>query len=175
MKRWLTKVALLAATALPVLGGAAWAGGIDDHGCSNGTLKDDYAFSVNTWVLTDGVYLPGFVVGITTFDGRGKLTQTDYQESYGYPTKFSTGETGAYVVNSNCTGSALVELNVLGVPPVTTQGGSIGLGFVISNGGQSIHGVVSEFTDPGATGPVLPSNIHADRVDFWKVASEQSY
>jgi hypothetical protein len=62
-----------------------------------------------------------------------------------------------------------------GVPPVTTQGGSIGLGFVISNGGQSIHGVVAQFANPGATGPVPPSTIHVDRVDFWKVASEQNY
>ena len=174
MKRWLAKAALLAAIALPALTGAAWAGGTNDYGCSNATLQGAYAFSVNTWVLTDGVYLPGFVVGITTFNGNGKLTQTDYQESYGYPAEFSTGETGTYLVNPNCTGSALVELNVPGVPP-GTSGGSIGLGFVISNGGQSIHGVVSEFTNPGATGPVPPSNIHVDRVDFWKVASEQNY
>ena len=175
MKNWLFQGMLTAAIALTVLSGAAWAGGTDDYGCSNATLQGGYAFSVDTWVLTDGVYLPGFVVGITWFDGNGKLTQTDYQESYGYPAEFSTGETGTYLVNANCTGSALVELNVLGVPPVTTQGGSIGLGFVISNGGQSIHGVVSQFTNPGATGPVPPSNIHVDRVDFWKVASEQSY
>jgi hypothetical protein len=175
MKNWLFQGMLTAPIALPALSGAARAGGTDDYGCSNTTLKGGYAFAVNTWVLTDGVYLPGFVVGITTFDGNGKLTQTDYQESYGYPAEFSMGETGTYVVNSNCTGSALINLNVLGVSPVTTQGGSIGLGFVISNGGQSIHGVVSEFTNPGATGPVPPSNIHVDRVDFWKVASEQTY
>jgi hypothetical protein len=175
MKCRLFQGMLTAAIALPALSSAAWAGGTNDYGCSNATLKGEYAFTVDTWVLTDGVYLPGFVVGITTFDGNGTLTQTDYQQSYGYPVEFSTGETGTYVVNSNCTGSALIELNVLGVPPVPTQGGSIGLGFVISNGGQSIHGVVSQFTNPGATGPVPPSNIHVDRVDFWKVASERNY
>jgi hypothetical protein len=174
MKNCFFKGMLTAAIALPALSGAAWAGGSNDYGCSNATLRGAYACSVNTWVLTDGYWVPGFVVGITTFNGNGKLTQTDYQESYGYPAEFSTGETGTYLVNPNCTGSALVELNVPGVPP-GTSGGSIGLGFVISNGGQSIHGVVSEFTNPGATGPVPPSNIHVDRVDFWKVASPQSY
>ena len=172
MKKWLAKATLLPAIAVPMLSGVAWAGDTNDYGCSNATLQGAYAFSVNTWVLTDGIYLPGFVVGITTFNGNGKLTQTDYQESYGYPAEFSTGETGTYLVNPNCTGSALVELNVRGVP-LGTSGGSIGLGFVISNGGQSIHGVVSEFTNPGATGPMPPSNIHVDRVDFWKVASGQ--
>jgi hypothetical protein len=171
MNSWLVKGMLAVAIALPALSGVARAGGTDDYGCSNATLKGAYAFAVNTWVLTDDIWVPGFVVGITTFDGNGKLTQTDYQEPYGYPAKFSTDETGTYVVNSNCTGSGLVDLNVLGVPPVTTQGGSIGLGFVISNSDRSIHGVVSEFTNPGATGPVPTSNIHVDRVDFWKVGS----
>src|SRR5215831_11341470 len=50
MKRWLTKATLLAAIAFPAVSGAAWAGGSEDLGCSNATLKGDYAFSVLTIV-----------------------------------------------------------------------------------------------------------------------------
>ena len=172
MKSSLWKGIFAAVVALTALSGAARAQS-DRLSCSNATLKGDYAFAVTVWTLTDGVWVPGFVVGIAEFDGNGKFTQTDYQESYGVPVTFSKGETGTYAVNPNCTGSGQINLNVLGVPPVTTQGGSIGLGFVISNSGNSIHAVVSQFTNPGATGPVPPDQIHETRSDFWKVVSEQ--
>ena len=40
---------------------------------------------------------------------------------------------------------------------------------VISNGGRHIHGVVSRFTPPGATGPAPTQT----SFDHWKVAPEQ--
>jgi hypothetical protein len=83
MQNWFFKGMLVAAIGLPALSGAAWAGGTNDYGCSNATLQGGYAFAVNTWVLTDGVYLPGFVVGITTFDGNGKLSVVRVFETMG--------------------------------------------------------------------------------------------
>ena len=57
MKRRLSKGTLLAAIALPALSAAAWAGGSDDFGCSDATLKGEYAFGVTAYTppgLPDG-------------------------------------------------------------------------------------------------------------------------
>lgn len=143
------------------------------HGvsCSNATIKGSYAFQVDAWILTDGVYVPTFVTGITTYDGNGKLVQTDYQQRYGVPVEFTTTENGTYTINQNCTGSAHVNLNTPGFP--SALGGSIDLGIVISSDGNSIHGVVGQFTNPGSATPAPPSNIHQDRVDSWKISTQQ--
>jgi len=77
MKIWLAKGTLLAAIALPALSGAAWAGGSDDFGCSNATLKGEYAFGVTAYTppgLPDGPSSVG--AGIKVFDGRGSLSAT---------------------------------------------------------------------------------------------------
>ena len=74
MKSWLFQGVLAAAMVLRALSGAAWAGGTDDFGCSNATLKGEYAFGVASY--TNG--LPGVVTGIKVFDGCGNLTQRDY-------------------------------------------------------------------------------------------------
>ena len=49
MKSWFSGGMLAAAIALPALSGAAWAGGSDDFGCSNATLKGEYAFGVTAY------------------------------------------------------------------------------------------------------------------------------
>ena len=126
MKRWLAKGTMLAAIALPSLSGAAWAGGSDDFGCSNATLKGKYAFGVTAYTppaLPNGP--PEVVTGIKVFYGDGTLTQRDYAGDNLAGDDFSPPgqETGTYKVNSDCTGSSVLNLNVFGVPPVTTQGG----------------------------------------------------
>jgi hypothetical protein len=145
---------IAAAIALPGLSGAAL-GGSDDLGCSNATLKGAYAFSVLTVAAPQGV--PNVVVGLTTFDGRGGLTQMDYPGDSGL-SAFRTGQTGTYIVNSDCTGFSTVNLG---------GGAVVETAFVISNGGRSTHGVVAEFTLEGTAAPIQ------SRVDGWKVASEQ--
>jgi hypothetical protein len=111
------------------------------------------------------------VAGIKSFDGKGKFTQRDYRgdslRTTGQ-TDFSTGETGTYTVNSDCTGSAVINQNVPGTPP---PHGVIQIMFVISDGGRHIHEVVSEFTPPGFTEP-QPTQTSADD---WKVASEKDH
>jgi hypothetical protein len=123
----------------------------------------------------DGFYLPAnygspeFIVGIAQFDGKGKFTQVDYPadglRSMGL-TDFRTGQTGTYAVSRDCTGLGELDLNVGGVG---TGHGVIKLAFVVSNGGRSVHAVVSESTSPFATQP----GISQVRTDFWKVGSEQ--
>lgn len=171
MKNWLWQGALATAIALPALSSAAWAGGADDFGCSNATLKGEYAFGVSSFPLPNGP--PGVVNGIKVFDGRGNLTQRDYQGNNNAGPDFSPPgrEKGTYQVNSDCTGSMLIYLNAFGVPPDPTQGGVIGIKFVIADGGHHIHEVVSEFTPPGSSAP-QPTQTSADD---WKVASEQQY
>jgi hypothetical protein len=162
MGSWLWNGILAAAIALPTLSGVARA---DDFGCSNATLRGDYAFSVLS-LLPQNV-----VVGIGTFDGKGGFTQIDYPGDRlrtNGTLAFRTGQTGSYLVNPDCTGSQEIDLNVPNVPAGTSHG-VIHNAFVISNGGRSIHGVVAEITPPGATSPAASLT----RVDFWKVASEQ--
>ena len=141
----------------------------DGKGCSNATLKGQYAFGVTSYPP------PGFpngppqvVAGIKIFDGKGSFTQRDYMgdslRTMGQ-TDFSTGETGTYTVNANCTGSLVINLNVPGSPPGT---GVIKVMFVISNGGRHIHEVVSEFIPPGASGPVT----NQTSADDWKLDAE---
>jgi hypothetical protein len=72
MKKWLSELTPLAIASL-VLSGAAWAGADDDFGCSNATLKGEYAFGVTNFTI------PRVVAGIKVFDGNGNLTQRDYQ------------------------------------------------------------------------------------------------
>ena len=162
MKSWLWKGMLAAAITLPTLRGAAWAGESDDLGCSNATLQGDYAFSVVNIATPAG---PSVVLGLTTFDGKGGLTQIDYPGNggtdLGLDEKFRTGQTGSYTVNRNCTGFMTVNL-----------GAKVGVtenAFVISNGGRAVRAVIAAFTAPGG-GLVTPLQ---SRIDLWKVASEQ--
>ena len=163
MKSWLFQGMLTAAIALPALSGAARAGGSDDLGCSNATLKGDYAFSVLTIVAASPPG-PGVVVGLATFDGRGGFTQIDYPGNggtdLGLDKKFRTGQTGSYTVNPNCTGFMTIDIVQIGVV--------IENAIVISNGGRAIHGVVASATPNGGS-PATPLQ---SRVDFWKVASD---
>src|ERR1700730_5133429 len=65
MKSWLWRGTLAAAIALPALSDIARAQNTDNDGCTNATLKGDYAFSVVDFIA------PLVVVGIGNFDGKG--------------------------------------------------------------------------------------------------------
>jgi hypothetical protein len=175
MNSWLVKGMLAAAIALPALSSAAWAGGTDDFGCSNATLKGEYAFGVTVYTPAGPPFPPPSTVvvnGIKVFDGHGNLTQRDYQgDNLAGPDFAPPGqETGTYQVNSDCTGSMVINLNVPNVPAGTSSG-VINIMFVISDGGRHIHEVVSQFTPPLSSGPV-PTQTSADD---WKVASEERH
>jgi len=160
MKSWLFQGMLTAAIALPALSGVARAGGTDDYGCSNATLKGEYAFGVTNLTI------PQVVAGIKVFDGNGNLTQRDYIGD-SVPAEFAPKgqERGTYTVNPDCTGSMVINLNVPGAPP---PNGVIQILFVISDGGRHIHEVVSQLTPPFSSAPE-PVQTSADD---WKVASD---
>ena len=170
MKSWFRRGMLAAAIIAPALSGAAWAGGGDDFGCSNATLKGQYAFGVTAYTppgLPNGP--PQVITGIAVFDGKGKFTQRDYAGD-SVPAEFAPPgqEKGTYQVNPDCTGSSVLNLNI---PVPSGSTGVLTSLFVISNGGRHIHGVVSEFTPPGF--PVGTSVPTQTSFDHWKVASEQ--
>ena len=82
MKGWFFQRILTAAIALPALSLMARAGGTDDYGCSNATLKGEYAFGVTVYTPAPPPSPPPTTVvvnGIKVFDGHGNLTQRDYQ------------------------------------------------------------------------------------------------
>ena len=177
MKRALWVGLMATVIAVPALSGVARAGGPDDFGCSNATLKGLYSFGVTAYTPAPPPSPPPspppttkVVTGIKVFDGQGNLTQRDYQgDDLAGPDFAPKGqEKGTYQVNSNCTGSMVINLNVPGVPAGLSTG-VIWIKFVISGGGRHIHEVVSELIPPFAIGRV-PTQTSADD---WKVASDK--
>ena len=173
MKRALWVGLMATVIAVPALSGVARAGGPDDFGCSNATLKGLYSFGVTAYTPAPPPSPPPttkVVTGIKVFDGQGNLTQRDYQgDDLAGPDFAPKGqEKGTYQVNSNCTGSMVIKLNVPGVPAGLSTG-VIWIKFVISGGGRQIHEVVSELIPPFGIGRV-PTQTSADD---WKVASDK--
>ncbi len=136
----------------------------DDDGCSNATLRGDYGFTIQgNQPNPDGTTSPVSGIAITRFDGTGKLTQHDFTVTGGTPFPgngnatsgfhFAGGETGKYLVNPDCTGSAEINLNVPAPPGLSS--GVIKLMFIVTSDGRTIHTVVSEITAPFATAPLL--------------------
>jgi hypothetical protein len=173
MKSRLFQGMLATAIVLPALTCAARAGGTDDYGCSNATLKGEYAFGVTVYTPAPPPSPPPATVvvnGIKVFDGQGNLTQRDYRGDNLAGDDFAPPgqEKGTYQVNSDCTGSMVIDLNVPHVPAGLSSG-VIWIKFVISDGGRHIHEVVSQLTPPFSSGPV-PTQTSGDD---WKVASER--
>ncbi|HTS03562.1 MAG TPA: hypothetical protein VMN04_13640 [Thermoanaerobaculia bacterium] len=138
----------------------------DGEGCSDATLTGSYGFRVSGQIFgPNGAVTVRDGVATTSFDGRGGLSQADFVMSNGVPlsgptdpvTGFHIDETGTYHVNSDCTGSAEIDLPA---PPGST-GAVIKLMFVLSDQGRNVHTIVSELIPPGSTQPA-PVSIHSD-------------
>jgi hypothetical protein len=118
------------------------AGDGDDHrGCSAGTLRGEYGFSISGArpTIVNGVTEIEQVIGValTTFDGAGNLTQIDniHGSISGYPpSAVDRPGTGTYALNENCTGT--ISLTNEGAPTLT-------LHIVVVKGGKEIRTVVT--------------------------------
>ena len=148
MKGSLWKAAVAVTIFLLALSGVARADDQDKEVCSNATLHGDYGFTISGQIL--GGPAPGPVNGValTTFDGKGDLTQTDFVVKSGAAAgplgTFRTGEAGTYAVNSNCTGTATINF------PDATPPQEIVLMFVVVNHGRGIRTVVAAlYVGPG--------------------------
>lgn len=140
----------------------------DNDGCKLSTLKGDYAIRISGQVFNGSGAVVNQRDGIVMqhFDGAGGLTQTDFVFGNGVlvpgpidpTTGFHINETGTYQVNSDCTGSTVINFPA---PPTGGNGAGIKVMFVLGNHGRTIHQIVTSLIPPGASGPV-PANIHAD-------------
>jgi len=139
----------------------------DNDGCTDATLKGDYAFRITGQRLPPGgapIQTDG--VAMTHFDGQGNLTQVDFVLTNEVPnpgpadpvTGFYIDETGTYQVHPDCTGSAVIHVPA---PPGVSSGTEIDLMFVLSNHGRTIHTIVSRLLPPGSSTPV-PTSVHSD-------------
>jgi hypothetical protein len=129
--------------------------------CTNSILQGDYTFTVHGQSLSaDGSTSTGLIdgVGYISFDGNGNATQEDFVVKNGTEVPgggqdasgFHTGETGTYMINSDCTGTLNITLS-----PGNTRTDQI----VISKRGAAIHAVVSQATANGS--PIL-LQVYAD-------------
>jgi len=170
---------MLAVPAL-LLGLSTLPAAADDDGCSNATLKGDYGFNIDGYQPNpDGTQSPIKGIAITRFDGAGKLTQRDFVITAGIPNAnngnaqtgfvFSTGETGTYKLNQDCTGTMEIDLNVPVPPPLSS--GVIKLMLVVTHRGNAIHTVVSQITAPGNTTPTL----NTTSSDAWKIGDDSDH
>jgi len=141
-KRLTTRVSLAAVSLLLLTQGTLLVTGADMEGtqCSNRTLRGAYGFSVEGTFLPSGNQ-PGAVlraVALTTFDGKGGMTQVDHYVVNGAPqTPPNTAwpaSSGTYTVNSDCTGT--MTLNVPNLPPFVSY-------FIILRNGKEIRTVLN--------------------------------
>ena len=139
----------------------------DNDGCTNATLRGDYAFRVSGNILPPtGAPISRDGVAMARFDGEGGLTQVDFVMSDGSPlsgptdplTGFHVGEHGWYKVYPDCTGRAEIRFPI---PPGLESGAVIDLMFVLADRGRVMHSIVSKLVPPGSTTAVAVS-IHSD-------------
>ncbi len=171
MNTWICKVTLAAIALAAVLPAVTHAQTGDNDGCTDATLRGDYAFTISGQIFVPSkpiVTREG--VAMTHFDGHGGVTQVDFVMQYpdmsgnsspvpGMPdpaTQFNTGETGSYTVFPDCTGA--MELDF---PPQNAGGAIIKLRFVLSDEGRTIHTEVYYVKPPNAPSPV-PALIHSE-------------
>ncbi len=138
------RISMVASRMLMITCGVLAAGSsarADDDGdikCTNRTLLGSYGFHIEgVGGLPPGVpnnAIRG--VAMTTFDGKGKLTQVDHVVAGGAPPPVEwTAGFGTYIVNPNCTGS--LTINIPGRPL-----GPVKLHFVVVKQGKEIRTVV---------------------------------
>jgi hypothetical protein len=107
-------------------------GNVQAQECTKASYKGDFGFTATGTILGLG---PVAFVGRYTADGKGNLVGTQTASLNGTIERGSF--TGIYVVNSDCTGSS-----ILNYPPNFTQH----LDFVIVGHGSEIRSIS---TDPG--------------------------
>jgi hypothetical protein len=133
--RAITAVVLLLAAHVPA--------GAQD--CDNQLIEGRYAFTIEGQKLGPAGTLIGPQVGVamTTFDGRGGLTQTDTITINGEVVADFTHPTagGTYTIHSDCTGTFTINFRD-GRPPATVN-------LVVTNNGNEIDTVIVSRGGPG--------------------------
>lgn len=103
----------------------------DDKGCSNATLKGTYAYTVSGSLVAAPAPLgPYAEAGAQTFDGNGSTTAAGMSSTNG--TIMPATSTGIYAVNSDCTGTFMLQI----APGITAH-----YFFVIADSGAEYRAV----------------------------------
>ena len=107
----------------------------DDKGCTNATLRGTYAYtSTGSIVAPPAIAGPVVEVGTQTFNGGGTTTVTATLSQNGNFVQFNN-VTGTYSVNSDCTGTFVLQL----APNFTLH-----VYFVIVDGGDGFQAIETE-------------------------------
>jgi len=170
MSSHFAKAVLAAVLMTLAIGASSKAQTPDNDGCSNATLKGDYAFTVSgSFTVPGGPTIPRLGVAMTHFDGLGGLKQVDFVVSNVPPpgvapsdpvTGFHIEEKGTYTVYNDCTGTFTINFPDFTTPTgMMIPGAIITAKFVIANQGRSIYTVVSSLQPPGAAKPLPPTNV----------------
>jgi hypothetical protein len=181
MKRLVWKAMVAGLILAGFLSAGARAQSSDNDGCSDATLKGDYAFTVSgtVWVTdVTGTVQPVQREGVamTHFDGTGGLTQVDYVTSSPNAkippvppptdpvTGFHTDETGTYTVYSDCTGTFTIN----------SPGTIITVRFVLSDHGRAIHTIVTSLTllKPDGSKVAVQALIHSEGHKVGRIREE---
>jgi len=144
-----------------------WSGAARANGptCSSETLKGAFGFSATGEILgiigTDGQvhYAKSRLlvndVAIVNFDGRGSFTRTDAGNIGGVPKMngaFNNKQFGTYTVNSDCTGTMVINYGTKEAP----AGVTLTVQIAVSGDGAVVMGEMSSETVPmGAAPPVV--------------------
>jgi hypothetical protein len=121
-----------------------------DHGCSNATVAGKWAFTSTGFLIGIG---PVAATAISTFDGKGNIS--------GSQTRSVNGDvadetfTGTYTLNSDCTGTDIVQVYQSGQLVRTTT-----LQVVVDENGQHARAIFSKVELPDHT--ILPAVITVD-------------
>ena len=120
------------------------AGASSQAGCSNRTLRGNYAFNVDGTIVAGPNRLLLRGLAMTQFDGRGNLSQVDFTTINGAPagTDWRPGE-GTYELNTDCTGTMEI-IQSDGSP-------TLRLRLVVADHGRTVYNIV-EGSSTGATG-----------------------
>ena len=104
------------------------AGAGQSRRCSNRTLSGDYGTLIEGTLLAPG--WPLRTLAMIHFDGRGNMTSVDHVVLNGMPpVEEWRPNSGTYIVNADCTGSAVFS-------------GPIPVHFVVVRNGKEFRGVV---------------------------------
>jgi hypothetical protein len=105
--------------------------------CTDSTIKGTYAFTIHGQILTPGGPLLVDGIAKTTFDGEGNLTQVEAVAINGNIPLIWSPSTGAYTVNSDCTGTMTLISSNKDQP-------TLHLAILVSQSGNHIHTVVTD-------------------------------
>ena len=149
------KVLITMAIAAVLMGLTVLPAVADDKGCSDASLKGDYAYAVNGTAVTTPPAGPIAILGKITLDGKGAFSGSVNGSIAGAFVLTDAPVTGTYSVASDCTGTLTTNY-----PAITVH-----FSLVLIEGAKG--GMTAELVgiDVGGavTGTVNPISIHRGR------------